>query len=72
MKWRQASGVLCDKRVPQKLKDKFCRMVIRPSMLCMVQKVGLKKTTCSTYKCCGNTHVVLDLWPRTKGSSPER
>ena len=23
MKWRQASGVLCDKRVPQKLKDKF-------------------------------------------------
>jgi hypothetical protein len=33
MKWRQASGILCDKRMPQKLKDKFYRMAIRPAML---------------------------------------
>jgi hypothetical protein len=33
MKWRQASGVLCDKRVPQKLKDKFYKTTIRPAML---------------------------------------
>ncbi|XP_066367886.1 uncharacterized protein [Miscanthus floridulus] len=33
MKWRQASSVLCDKRVPQKLKGKFYRTVIRPAML---------------------------------------
>ena len=33
MKWRQASGILCDKRVPQKLNGKFYRMVIRPAML---------------------------------------
>ena len=33
MKWRQASGVLYDKRVPQKLKDKFYWMTIRPAML---------------------------------------
>jgi hypothetical protein len=33
LKWRQASEVLCDPRVPLKLKDKFYRTVIRPAML---------------------------------------
>ena len=33
LKWRQASSILCDKRVPQKLKGKFYRTVIRPAML---------------------------------------
>jgi hypothetical protein len=33
LKWRQASGVLCDPRVPLKLKGKFYRTAIRPAML---------------------------------------
>ena len=33
LKWRQASGILCDKKVPQKLKGKFYRTAIRPVML---------------------------------------
>ena len=33
MKWRQASGILCDKGVPQNLKGKFYRTAIRPAML---------------------------------------
>ena len=33
MKWRQASGILCDKRVPQKLQGKFYKTSIRPAML---------------------------------------
>nr|XP_009775799.1 PREDICTED: uncharacterized protein LOC104225652 [Nicotiana sylvestris] len=33
MKWILASGVLCDKNVPPKLKSKFYRAVVRPAML---------------------------------------
>jgi len=33
LKWRRASGVLCDKKVPLKLKGKFYRTVVRPPML---------------------------------------
>jgi hypothetical protein len=33
LKWRQASGVLCDPRVQLKLKDKLYRIAIRPVML---------------------------------------
>jgi hypothetical protein len=33
LKWRQASGVLCDPRVPLKLNNKFYRTVIQPAML---------------------------------------
>jgi hypothetical protein len=33
LKWRQASSVLCDKKVPQRLKGKFYRTAIRPAML---------------------------------------
>ncbi|GJS56426.1 hypothetical protein Tco_0629788 [Tanacetum coccineum] len=33
MKWRAATGILCDKNVPLKLKGKFYRVAIRPAML---------------------------------------
>jgi hypothetical protein len=33
LKWRQASSVLCDPRVPLKLKCKFYRITVRPAML---------------------------------------
>jgi hypothetical protein len=33
VKWRQTSGILCDKKVPNKLKYKFYRTAIRPAMM---------------------------------------
>ncbi|XP_070029240.1 uncharacterized protein [Nicotiana sylvestris] len=33
MKWRLASGVLCDKKVPPILKGKFYKALVRPAML---------------------------------------
>jgi hypothetical protein len=33
LKWRQVSDVLCDPRVPLKIKGKFYRTAIRPTML---------------------------------------
>ena len=33
IKWRNASGVLCDRRIPLRLKEKFYKTIIRPTML---------------------------------------
>jgi len=32
-KWKQATGVLCDKRMPVRLKGKVYRTVVRPAVL---------------------------------------
>ena len=42
--WRSASGVLCDMRVPLKLKRKFHKTVIRPAMPYGTETASMEKT----------------------------
>ena len=43
-KWKAASGVLCDKRVPIGLKGKVYRTVVRPAVLYGSECWPVKKT----------------------------
>ena len=43
MKWRSALGVLCDRRIPIKLKGKFYKTVIRPAMLYGIKGWAVKR-----------------------------
>uniref|UniRef100_A0A1U7W568 Uncharacterized protein LOC104225110 n=1 Tax=Nicotiana sylvestris TaxID=4096 RepID=A0A1U7W568_NICSY len=43
-KWRLASGVLCDKNVPLKLKGKLYKVVVRPTMLYGAECWPVKKS----------------------------
>ncbi|XP_070051793.1 uncharacterized protein [Nicotiana tomentosiformis] len=44
LKWRLASGVLCDWNVPPKLKGKFYKAVVRPAMLYEAECWPVKKS----------------------------
>ena len=43
VKWRSAKGVLCDRNMPLSLKGKFCRTVVRPSLLYGTECWAIKK-----------------------------
>ena len=32
-KWREVSGVMCDKKMPIKLKDKIYKTIVKPAMI---------------------------------------
>ena len=41
--WRMCSGVLCDRKIPVKLKAKVYKTVIRPAMLCAAETWATKE-----------------------------
>ena len=79
LRWRAATGVLCDKNVPLKLKDKFYRVAIRPSLLYGSECWPLRKAQARRLETaemrmlrwtCGNTmtdHIPNDSFRRLLG-----
>jgi hypothetical protein len=61
--WRQVSSVLYGTRLPQNLKGKFYRTMIRPTMLYGGECWPTKRQTCPTTKCGRDVYVPVDLWP---------
>ncbi|KAI0489422.1 hypothetical protein KFK09_029264 [Dendrobium nobile] len=43
LKWRNASGLLCDRKVPLTFKEKFYKMVVRPTMIYCTECRPLKE-----------------------------
>ena len=41
--WRRMSGVICDRRVPARVKGKVYRVAVRPAMLYGLETVALRK-----------------------------
>ena len=41
--WRRMSGVICDRRVPARVKGKVYRVAVRPAMLYRLETVELTK-----------------------------
>ncbi|XP_060211622.1 uncharacterized protein LOC132639158 [Lycium barbarum] len=84
MKWRLASGVLCDKKVPLKLKGRFYKVVVRPTLLygaeCWavksshVQKIKVAEMRMLRWKC-GHTRRDRirneDIWDKVGVASVE-
>lgn len=56
----KASGVLCSKNVTPKIKGKFYRVVIRPTMLYEVD-VNQSRTFISKNESCINKNVEIDM-----------
>ncbi|KAF3660389.1 putative OTU domain-containing protein-like isoform X1 [Capsicum annuum] len=62
MKWKLASGVLCDKKVPPKLKGKFYRVVVRPALLYGAECWPVKNSHIQKNEGGRNADVALDVW----------
>ena len=41
--WRKVSGVICDRRLPARVKGKVYNSVLRPAMLCGLEKLEVTK-----------------------------
>ena len=49
-RWRRVSGVICDKRLPAKVKEKVYSLVVRPAMVYGLEMVHLQRKKWKRWK----------------------
>ncbi|CAN6683009.1 unnamed protein product [Malus baccata var. baccata] len=65
--WKSTSGVLCDRRMPLKLKGKFYRTAIRSAMLYGTECWAVKYQHIHKNGCSGDDDASLEVWSHEKG-----
>ncbi|XP_075091671.1 uncharacterized protein LOC107763843 [Nicotiana tabacum] len=62
MKWRLASGVLCDRNVPPRFKGKFYKVAVRPTMLYRAQVLASQEISCAKDDSSRDEDVEMHVW----------
>ena len=66
LKWRKASGFICDRKVPTKLKGKLYCTAICPAILYGSECWALKGQHERKVEGSKNENVKMDVWPYKK------
>ena len=61
MKWKQLTGLLCDKKVLIKLKDKVYKTVIKPTMTHGAEGWAGRKKGENIITCSGNEDAMMNI-----------
>jgi len=61
LKWRSATGVLCDRNIPLWLKEKFYQTAIRPALLYGTECWTIKRYHAQKMSV-AEMHASLDVW----------
>ena len=62
LKWRAATGVLCDKKFPSRLKGKFYRIAIRPTFFVWDRMLARKEGFRTEDRSNRFAYTVVDVW----------
>ena len=58
--WKRISGILCDRRINVRVKEKVYKTVVRPAMMYGAETWAVKKA--QEVGCGGNEDVKMDEW----------